>query len=77
MVLKLKELAVARGLASRLRLKPRTSCSGSVSTHRRQGIGFSPEIETGLSIIERCKTGRRQGIGFSPEIETYSALDGV
>ncbi len=37
---------VARGLASRLRLKPRFSPFLTTVRLRRQGIGFSPEIET-------------------------------
>ncbi len=40
---------------------------------RRQGIGFSPEIETPTRTHrEPPPQGRRQGIGFSPEIETLS-----
>ncbi len=40
----------------------------------RQGIGFSPEIETPLRLPRFGGDRRRQGIGFSPEIETYLGL---
>ncbi len=39
-------LVVARGLASRLRLKLRSENQSPCRVHSRQGIGFSPEIET-------------------------------
>src|SRR5271167_540894 len=39
-------LDVARGLASRQRLKPTSHRSGAQSVRGRQGIGFSTEIET-------------------------------
>ncbi len=37
---------VARGLASRLRLKPARDKARNSYPGSRQGIGFSPEIET-------------------------------
>ncbi len=62
---------VARGLASRLRLKLQGIDLVSTYAARRQGIGFSPEIETSLVGPHPIRSDRRQGIGFSPEIETY------
>ena len=41
---------VARGLASRQRLKPGVSSTSSMTGKRRQGIGFSSEIETILGV---------------------------
>ncbi len=61
---------VARGLASRLRLKRPEQVAGYEAGLRRQGIGFSPEIETAKGGTIRPPFCGRQGIGFSPEIET-------
>ncbi len=40
----------------------------------RQGIGFSPEIETTRKLKPLEQVTSRQGIGFSPEIETHKAV---
>ncbi len=62
---------VARGLASRQRLKLRPWCTAMHRVLRRQGIGFSTEIETLCQALRRANDiVRRQGIGFSTEIET-------
>ncbi len=63
-------ILVARGLASRLRLKLAANRAGAGHRERRQGIGFSPEIETLVLLIGINSGPCRQGIGFSPEIET-------
>ncbi len=62
--------AVARGLASRLRLKLTVGTCCVCFFGCRQGIGFSPEIETQYQQTGQGQRIRRQGIGFSPEIET-------
>ncbi len=43
---------------------------------RRQGIGFSPEIETLSNGNTPLLDPSRQGIGFSPEIETLKGIVG-
>ncbi len=60
---------VARGLASRLRLKFATYQGMAARGRSRQGIGFSSEIEITQNAF--CSRTRicRQGIGFSSEIE--------
>ncbi len=40
---------------------------------RRQGIGFSSEIEIAQGSLFLQPTNRRQGIGFSSEIEILPA----
>ena len=64
-------VGVARGLASRQRLKLSACPCSFSSLMSRQGIGFSSEIETthidGLEHLWES----RQGIGFSSEIETF------
>ncbi len=64
---------VARGLASRLRLKRRGLFDFASWRISRQGIGFSPEIETQQILARMNFLLGRQGIGFSPEIETQQS----
>ncbi len=61
---------VARGLASRLRLKRRREVGRLASGDGRQRIGFSLEIETGARNSTQVTVQSRQRIGFSLEIET-------
>src|SRR2546421_459676 len=49
---------VARGLASRLRLKQRTDRAAHPRTTSRQRIGFSPEIETPIAGRVPCRLFR-------------------
>ncbi len=44
---------------------------------RRQGIGFSTEIETETGNIETDPVKGRQGIGFSTEIETKLSVERI
>ncbi len=65
---------VARGLASRQRLKQWERGKHPTNISCRQRIGFSSEIETMISDLERQVSRRRQRIGFSSEIETWNSL---
>ncbi len=63
---------VARGLASRQRLKHDTTRTPQYYLRSRQRIGFSSEIETRRCPLLVSPVYRRQRIGFSSEIETIS-----
>src|SRR6266496_4830308 len=63
-------LIVARGLASRLRLKRVYRVPCRHKSPRRQGPGISVEIETKPDCRPWCLLCRRQGPGISVEIET-------
>ncbi len=64
-------LIVARGLASRLRLKRVYRVPCRHKSPRRQGPGISVEIETKPDCRPWCLLCRRQGPGISVEIETH------
>jgi len=61
---------VARGLASRLRLKYREKLTEEQGLRSRQGPGISSEIEM-LKVVrfQFANSSRRQGPGISSEIE--------
>jgi len=63
-------LDVARGLASRLRLKLSKPSYSWTHLWSRQGIGFASAIETACFAVCVIKFFRRQGIGFASAIET-------
>ena len=65
---------VARGLASRLRLKHYYPCSIRPCISRRQGPGISLEIETrDQPMPTMLQVAGRQGPGISLEIETIAS----
>src|SRR6266567_61807 len=59
---------VARGLASRLRLKCGHLCRCRDTRGGRKGAGFSSEIEISPVLCLLHWRGRRKGAGFSSEI---------
>jgi len=65
---------VARGLASRLRLKSAKAESSCGTASRRQGPGISSEIEIPCSPVARGGRFSRQGPGISSEIEIIQAI---
>ena len=74
-VTNLKLYEVARGLASRLRLKLGNRTQYEAHLRCRQRIGFAFAIETRKCLLQRSLDRRRQRIGFAFAIETLmSAL---
>jgi len=65
---------VARGLASRLRLKLIGFIAVEYSIPGRQGIGFDSAIETHVADRGLHQHRGRQGIGFASAIETVCSV---
>src|SRR6266566_1812365 len=63
-------MTVARGLASRLRLKLIGFIAVEYSIPGRQGIGFASAIETHVAHRGLHQHRGRRGIGFASAIET-------
>ncbi len=63
---------VARGLASRLRLKQPSMPLLHIAVPGRQGIGFSPEIETFKAcILGGCRNGVARGLASRLRLKPF------
>ncbi len=67
-------MEVARGLASRLRLKPTYTIGQAGADDVARGLASRLRLKRVLGFGRAACCPRRQGIGFSPEIETLAAL---
>ncbi len=68
----IEDIWVARGLASRLRLKLCKTAHAACSFRVARGLASRLRLKHEGWLYHFVGKGRRQGIGFSPEIETYS-----